>query len=133
MSSYQYYDFYAIDRPLSKEEIDTISTYSSRVEPTSRRATFVYNYSDFRYEEEEVLNDFFDMMLYIANWGTRRLMMKFPADLVPYKKLQAFDIDVGYDFAQEIRVKKRESNVLIDMHFSTDDRGGWVDGEGTAG
>ena len=129
MSSYQYYDFYAIDRPLSKDEIATIRTYSSRVKPSSRRAIFEYNYSDFRYSEEEVLNDYFDMMLYISNWGERRLLMKFPANLVPFKKLQAFDIDASYDFTQEIKVYKKGANVLIDLNFSTED-GGWADGEG---
>lgn len=129
MSEYQYYDFYSIDRTLSREEIETISTYSSRVNLGSRRATFVYHYSNFRYEEEEVLNDFFDMMLYVANWGSRRLLMKFPSDLVSYKELKEYETDASYDYTQEIKVYKKGANVLVDMYHSIEE-GEWIEGEG---
>lgn len=129
MSEYQYYDFYSIDRSLSKEEIETIRTYSSRVSPSSRRATFVYNYGDFRYSEEEVLNDFFDIMVYMANWGSRRLLMKFPSNLVSYEELKEYEIDATYEFTQEIRVFKKGPNILIDMYHSIEE-GYWIEGEG---
>ena len=129
MSEYQYYDFYSIDRSLSKDELERIRTYSSRVNPSSRRATFAYNYSDFRYDEEEVLNDFFDMMLYVTNWGSRRLLMKFPAKLVSYKALKEYEIDASYDYEEGIRVFKKGSNVLIDLD-QTIEGGDWIEGEG---
>ncbi|MEM6765423.1 MAG: hypothetical protein AAF655_10870 [Bacteroidota bacterium] len=69
MSEYQYYDFYAIDKPLTQEQIAVISTFSSRTHPTPRRATFEYNYGDFSYNQEEVVSTYFDMML--AIWTTR--------------------------------------------------------------
>jgi len=55
MGTYQHYDFYSIDRPLTDEELSAVSNLSSRVEPTSRRATLTYHYSDFRHNEMEVL------------------------------------------------------------------------------
>lgn len=129
MSEYQYYDFYSIDRSLNREEIETVRGYSSRVNPSSRRATFVYHYSDFRYDEEEVLNNFFDIMLYVANWGSRRLLLKFPQKLVSYKALKEYEIDASYEYSQEIKVFLKGTNVIIDMYHSIE-YGGWLEGEG---
>lgn len=129
MSEYQYFDFYSVDRTLSREEIEIIRTYSSRVNPNSRRAIFEYNYSDFRYSEEEVLNDFFDVMLYISNWGNRRLLMKFPVALVSFDELKEYEIDASYDYTEGIRVFKKGSNVIVDLDHHQEE-GEWVEGEG---
>ena len=129
MSEYQYYDFYSIDRSLSREEIETVRGYSSRVNPSPRRATFVYHYSDFRYDEEEVLNKFFDIMLYVANWGSRRLLLKFPQNLVSNKALREYEIDASEEYSRGIKVFQKGSNVLVDMYHSTE-CGGWLEGEG---
>ncbi|CCI15973.1 hypothetical protein MICAF_170011 [Microcystis aeruginosa PCC 9807] len=42
MSEYQYYEFHAIDRPLTQEERAAISQLSSRVKPTATSASFTY-------------------------------------------------------------------------------------------
>ncbi|MBD2621306.1 MAG: hypothetical protein PX481_04915 [Microcystis sp. M53603_WE2] len=42
MSEYQYYEFQAIDRPLTQEERAAISQLSSRVKPTATSASFTY-------------------------------------------------------------------------------------------
>ena len=47
MSEYQYYEFQAIDKPLTETEQKKISSLSNRVELTAMTAKFVYNYSDF--------------------------------------------------------------------------------------
>ena len=48
MSEYQYYEFRAIDRPLTEAQKSKISALSSRARVTSHMASFVYNYGDFR-------------------------------------------------------------------------------------
>ncbi|MBD2312274.1 hypothetical protein H6G20_11425 [Desertifilum sp. FACHB-1129] len=55
MSEYQYYEFQAIDRPLTANEQAEIRKLSSRVQPTPTQAVFVYNYGDFRGNPEEIL------------------------------------------------------------------------------
>ena len=74
MSEYQYYEFLALDKPLTATEKLFIESLSSRVKITSNQAIFVYNYGDFRGNPQEVLDKCFDMMLYMANWGSRQLM-----------------------------------------------------------
>ncbi|MDN3512793.1 MAG: hypothetical protein NG747_00150 [Candidatus Brocadia sp.] len=48
MSEYQYYEFRAIDRPLTEAQKSRISALSSRARVTPHMASFVYNYGDFR-------------------------------------------------------------------------------------
>ncbi|MEM8897843.1 MAG: hypothetical protein AAGC85_07050 [Bacteroidota bacterium] len=129
MSEYQYYDFYAIDKPLTQKQIETISTFSSRTHPTPRRASFVYHYGDFGRNQEEVVGSYFDMMLYVANWGTRQLLMKFPANMVPFKTLQRYDIDASDFSSQEIRVFKKDNWVFINLEINIEE-GEWIEGEG---
>ena len=95
MSEYQHYEFHSIDRPLNSDDMAAVGKMSSRVRLSSHKAVFTYSYSDFRYDPEEVLVDYFDFMLYIANWGTKRIMMKFPLELVDYNFLKKYRIFCG--------------------------------------
>lgn len=90
---------------------------------------YEYNYGDFRYDEAEVVHAFFDMMLYVSNWGNRRLIMKFPSKLVALKELQKYEIEVHHDYVTEIKVSKKGKHVLLDMQFS-EDESDWIEGEG---
>jgi len=47
MSEYQLYEFLALDRPLTAEDLAYVRTLSSRVQPTPTQATFTYSYSSF--------------------------------------------------------------------------------------
>ncbi|MBL0701999.1 MAG: hypothetical protein JJV91_00790 [Desulfosarcina sp.] len=81
MSEYQYYEFRAIDTPLAESQKAEVSRLSSRAYVTSHSATFVYNYSDFSGNTEKLMATYFDSMLYMANWGTRQLIFRFPVTL----------------------------------------------------
>ena len=83
MSEYQYYEFQALDRPLTREAQAEMRSLSSRVALTATSASFVYNYGDFRGNPYDVLAQHFDAMLYITNWGTHLLMFRFPANAIP--------------------------------------------------
>lgn len=45
MSKYQFYEFLAMDRPLSAEDMAYVRTLSSRVQPTSTQAVFTYSFA----------------------------------------------------------------------------------------
>ncbi|MEC4812709.1 MAG: hypothetical protein SAK29_05465 [Scytonema sp. PMC 1069.18] len=82
MSEYQYYEFLALDRSLTASDKAYIESLSSRVQVTSTGAVFVYNYGDFRGDPKQLLERCFDVMLYMANWGSRQLMFRLPKPLV---------------------------------------------------
>jgi hypothetical protein len=90
MSEYQYYEFQTIDRPLTLEEQAAIGKLSSRVQLNPTQAIFVYNYGDFRGEPKQILAQYFDIMLYVANWGTWQLIFRLPKAMVDPAWFQPF-------------------------------------------
>ncbi len=124
MSEYQYYEFQAIDRPFTEEERAEIGTWSSRTTPTSTHAIFMYNYGDFPHEVKKVVEKYFDAMLYLTNWGTKRLMFRLPRTMVDTKTLQPFCSFEG------VRLSNTKHHLILDMCFDDEEGGGWVDGEG---
>ena len=82
MSEYQYYEFQSIDRPLMPEEQAAVAGLSSRTEPHPWRAIFTYSWGDFPANAKEIPAQYYDALLYLANWGSRELMFRFPRDLV---------------------------------------------------
>ncbi len=124
MSEYQYYEFRAIDRSLTEKQQSIISALSSRAHVTSYKATFVYNYGDFRGNPEQLMRDYFDAMVYMANWGSRRLMFRIPLSLIDTKKAGLYCI------TDEIDAKATQGFVVLDMNFHDEELAEWTEGEG---
>jgi hypothetical protein len=126
MSTYQYYEFQAIDRPLTTTEKAEIGKQSSRAAVDSRKAVFLYNYSDFRGKPVELLKQYFDIHYYIANWGTQQLMFRFPRQAInptllePYLLEDSIELDLNAEWA----ILRWE----LDYEPGSF---GWVEGEGT--
>ncbi len=78
MSEYQYYEWQTCDRPLTASEQQAVDRLSSHIEVTATRAVVTYEWGDFKHDPAEVLARYFDAHLYVANWGSRRLMLRFP-------------------------------------------------------
>ena len=78
MSEYQYYEFRSIDRPLTRGEMDELRTLSTRAEITPTSFTNTYHWGDFKGDPNQLMNRYFDAFVYVANWGTHRLMFRIP-------------------------------------------------------
>lgn len=126
MSEYQYYEFRAIDCPLTEDQKADVSALSSRAYVTSHTASFVYHYGDFRGSVNRLMTDYFDAMLYMANWGSRRLMFRLPGELID---MEAVGI---YCVSREIKIKETEDqkNVIVNIDFCDENISGWTEGEG---
>ncbi|MBW4540720.1 MAG: hypothetical protein KME43_16450 [Myxacorys chilensis ATA2-1-KO14] len=125
MSEYQYYEFQAIDRPLTKKEQDEIRQLSSRVQLTPNQAIFLYNYGNFRGDPEKVLTQYFDMMFYIANWGTWQLMFRFPKAIADASRFQP------YELPDTVTVSTTSKYIILDIQITEEEGiGGWIEGEG---
>ncbi len=128
MSEYQYYEFRTVNRTLSRAEQSEVNTWSSRGEVTPTSATFVYHYGDFRQDPERCLLGYFEMMLYLANFGCKRLMFRFPKALVNLKALQAYEWD---DDQCTIKIYQKDQYVVVDIDENLEEGyGGWLEGEG---
>jgi len=90
MSEYQYYEFQSVDRTLGEADRRALRDLSSRARITATSFTNSYDWGDFRGDPDELMARWFDLHLYFANWGSRRLMIKLPARLVDQNRLGAF-------------------------------------------
>ena len=70
MSEYQYYEFLALDRPLTAEQRAELRSISSRAEITATRFVNEYQWGDLKGDPREMVKRYFDAFLYLANWGT---------------------------------------------------------------
>lgn len=129
MSEFQLYQFKSVDRPLTAEEQREIGSWSSRTEPTSTSATFSYAYGDFRKDEEKVVEQYFDMMLYLANWGTRRLLMRFPKTLLNKEAISRYLIEADDFDDMYLSLIDKPECFLIDFYWSNEGGGEWIDEE----
>lgn len=82
MSEYQYYEFQAVDRSLTQEEMSELRSFSTRAEITPNRFTNDYSWGDFKGDEDRWMEKYFDGFLYYANWGTHILKLGLPSSLL---------------------------------------------------
>lgn len=93
MSEYQYYDFRAIDKPLSDVQMKELRGISSRAEITPVSFINVYNYGDLQANPRNLMQHYFDAHVYLSNFGTATLMLRLPQDVIDEQTLQAFAVE----------------------------------------
>ena len=127
MSEYQYYEFVALDKPLTDKQRAELRQLSSRAEITATRFVNEYNYGDFRGSPEKLMERYFDAFLYLANWGTRRLMFRFPRALL--------DAEVArqYCHTDAASVIETSDHVIISLHLDRDPDNYWVEADDRLG
>jgi len=98
VSEYQYYEFQAIDRPLTRQQMSELRGYSTRAEITPTRFVNSYNFGGFKGDAEQWMERYFDAHLYFANWGTRILMLRIPEGLLGEEVLNEYCAETGLSF-----------------------------------
>ena len=78
MGEYQYYEFLALDLPLTQKERAELRSISTRAEITATRFVNEYQWGDLKGDPRKMMEQYFDAFLYLANWGTRQLMFRLP-------------------------------------------------------
>src|SRR5258706_14044535 len=105
MREYQYYEFLAIDRPLSKREMAELRAISTRAEITPTSFVNTYEWGDLKARPIELMKKYFDAFVYLANWGTRECLFRLPLEkvdldaLTPYLKGDAATLTKTPSFA----------------------------------
>jgi len=122
MSEYQYYEFRAVDRPLSEQELRKLHALSTRAEITSTSFTNTYNWGDFKGNPDTLMEKCFDAFVYLANWGSRRFVLRLPGKR-HFKALSVYSRSAG--------VRIRLAGEYAVLEIEAEDTGGhWVEGEG---
>jgi hypothetical protein len=89
MSEYQYYDYRAVDRALTKAEIASLRSISTRAVITSTSFTNHYEWGDLKADPLKLLEKYFDAFVYVANWGTRQFYLRLPHEWADLEQLTA--------------------------------------------
>jgi hypothetical protein len=121
MSEYQYYEFLAVDRPLTTAEQAEVRDLSTRARITSTSFTNEYHWGNFRGDPHLMMQRYYDAHLYLANWGTHQIMLRVPRTLLSPKIAEQYSAD-GH-----VGVMVTSESVILDL-ISEDDSGEWVEG-----
>lgn len=122
MSEYQYYEFVAVDRPLSQEEMSELRQLSSRAEITPRSLINEYQWGDFRGDPRKLMEKYFDAFIYMANWGTHRLMFRLPKELFNAKLAAKYCDD------EQLSLHAKGESVVLEIACS-EEGAEWVETE----
>ena len=82
MSEYQYYEFQAVDRPLTAGEQQELRALSTRARITATSFVNSYEWGDFKGSPSRLVERMFDLHLYLSNWGSRRFFLRLPKKFV---------------------------------------------------
>ena len=123
MSEYQYYEFRAIDRPLSAKEQGELGSYSTRARITATSFINEYSWGNFKGNPNAWMEKYFDAFLYLANWGTRELQIRLPSSLLPIETARA------YCYTDCASVREKNGKIILSFVSEEEPEGEWEEGE----
>lgn len=129
MSEYQYYEFLAIDRSLTCDEMAELRALSTRANITPASFTNEYNWGDFKGNPDKLMERYFDAHVYMANWRTATFMLRLPIEALAKETAEAF----MFEYIMECEATKThwiitwylEESENYDR-FNLDDGSGWM-------
>ncbi|WP_049621307.1 hypothetical protein [Frateuria defendens] len=129
MSEYQYYEFAAIDRPLTRTEMAELRAVSTRAVITPTRFTNHYEWGDLKANPDDWMRRYFDAFVYLANWCTCQLSLRLPkadfckAELQPFASRSTLSVNSSSThWILHWTLDESED----DDRFATDDGSGWM-------
>ena len=123
MSEYQYYEFQAIDRPLTAKEQDELRSYSTRARITATSLINDYSWGSFKGNPDLWMEKYFDAFLYFANWGTRILKLRLPSSLLSVEDVQT------YCYTDLASATEKDGKIILSFVSEEEPNGEWEEGE----
>ncbi|RKT47551.1 hypothetical protein [Thiocapsa rosea] len=123
MSEYQYFEFQAIDHPLTREQMAELRRWSSRAEITATRFVNEYQWGNFKGNPNRWMEDYFDAFMHVANWGTHWLMLRVPATLLSPDDVSDYRTEDG------LEVWRTRDQTILSFRSETEDAE-WEGGDG---
>ena len=119
MSEYQYYEFLALDRPLTGKQRAELRSISTRAEITATRFVNEYQWGDLKGDPRKMVERYFDAFLYLANWGTRRLMFRLPRGGLDSKTAGQ------YCFTDTASLIETDGHLILSLHVDREPDDYW--------
>jgi hypothetical protein len=120
MSEYQYYEFQAIDRPLTEREMGELRSFSSRATITPTRFVNHYEWGSFKGNPSAWMEKYFDAFLYLANWGTHELMLRLPRCMLDASMVKQ------YCCGESASAREKGEQVILEFR-SESESGEWIE------
>lgn len=127
MSEYQYYDFRAVDRALTKTEMATLRSISTRAVITSTSFTNHYEWGELKADPLKLLEKYFDAFVYVANWGTHQFYLRILQELADYDKIRALLT------GEAAWVRRAGKHLIIGFEGESEGDDDWDDGSAWMG
>ena len=124
MSEYQYYEFQALDRPLSAKEMSELRSYSTRARITTTSFVNHYEWGSFKGDADLWMEKYFDAFLYLANWRTHMLKLSLPSRLLDPTMAKIY-CGGGRAFVSE-----KAGKVILTYVSDDEEDNEWSEGEG---
>lgn len=129
MSEYQYYEFAAVDRPLTRAEMEALRRVSARAKITPSGFVNHYEWGDLKADPADWMQRYFDAFVYSANWCNCELALRLPlavfrkAELKPFAAKGALSIEAtGEHWICHWLLNQSENS----ERFAEDDGRGWM-------
>ncbi len=115
MSEFQYYEFQAIDRPLDEEAQQALRRISTRARITPHGLVNTYQWGDFKGDPRELVTRWFDLFVYWANWGSRRVLIRLPRQFVDLAAIRLYRVRGLLEF------EVSRDHVIVDVQRTIED------------
>lgn len=123
MSEYQYYEFQAIDHPLTPSQMRELRGYSTRATITPTRFVNEYHWGNFKGDPTVWIEKYFDAFFYLANWGTRDFMLRLPRRILDIEEVRR------YCRGASAAARRKGEWVILEFHSEDDEGGDGDDGD----
>jgi hypothetical protein len=129
MSEFQYYEFAAIDKPLTTAQMAALRERSSRATITPNSFTNHYEWGNLKGDPLDWMWRYFDAHVYVANWCTCWLFLKLPKDVLDARTLHEFTTQDAFTVA------RAKEHVVLQWglaesddydRFAMEDGSGWM-------
>ncbi|MEH1017034.1 hypothetical protein V6U90_28540 [Micromonospora sp. CPCC 206060] len=115
MSEYQYYEFVTVDRPLTSRQQQELRALSTRARITSSSFVNDYQWGDLKGDPRDWMERYFDAFLYLANWGTQRIALRLPVEVL------SPGIAAEYCVGESASSWKTRTHVILDLRSEDED------------
>lgn len=115
MSEYQYYEFLALDRPLTRAEMAALRQVSTRARISPTHFANHYEWGDLKADPLALLRRYFDVFVYVANWGTHQVAIRLPKSALELATASAY-LPGGY-----ARIQVAGDVALVEMSHHIED------------
>jgi len=122
VSEYLYYEFRAVDRPLTHREIRELRALSTCAEITATSFVNTYEWGDFKGDPNILMEKYFDAFVYTANGCVFQLVLRLPRRAVDTKDMAAYCV------GESLHVHKTKNFTILEFISEGEGRD-WEDSE----